>query len=263
MRRSIVGKFIACFILSLVCAGCITSFDGTIIPSSTSTLKTEFSPSTYKASNGVTLMVRTYYPELEARKFPLIVYLHGAGQNGSDNEQQLDDSVGCLYAFSHDRDDYKAVILVPQCPAGVYWRDEGPLEALIELIETTAQHELIDEDRIYITGFSMGGDASWKIALAKPNMPTTIIPVCGGPLVSMEPDIPDVPDEMTSLNIWAFNNFDDGVVRPTYSKRIMSKIWESDPKETHNFTEFVSGGHNPKQVYRNRDVLIWMMSTKR
>ena len=251
-----------CTVLVLFCTGCITTGD-VIIPSGSNTLKKEFVVGKFESSTGITLMTRTYYPKSSMSKFPLIVYLHGAGQNGSDNERQLDESVGCLYAFSHDRDDYKSIILAPQCPAGVFWRDDAILGALQELISKTAQNDLVDNERVYITGFSMGGDASWKLALADPSIAATIIPVCGGPLASMEPDIPDVPVEMSSMNIWAFNNFDDGVVCPTYVKRIMSELWDSEPNDFINFTMFVSGGHNPKYVYQNRDVLIWMMSTKR
>ena len=257
-------KTIPMFLLILSsCIGCV-SFDGSVIPATSMRLKEEFSPAVYEAPNGVSLATRTYYPSMDSpRKFPLIVYLHGAGQNGSDNEKQLDDGVGCLYSFTADRDDYKSVILAPQCPANVYWRDEDILEALKSLIEHYAEHPYIDEDRVLITGFSMGGDASWKLALAYPTLMTTIVPVCGGPLASMEPDIPDVPSEMVDLNIWAFNNFDDGVVRPAYSKRIFGQLWSISDGENLNFTERVSGGHNAKYVYQDRDVLIWMLSTRR
>lgn len=249
--------------VAVVVCGC-TTFNGSVIPTDAQTLKSKFIKGEFKASNGVVMQVRTYLPEMTTpRKFPLLVYLHGAGQNGDDNTSQLDDSVGCLYSFTFDREEYKAVIVVPQCPAGVYWRNEEMLEALKELVEYYVDNPAIDEDRIYITGFSMGGDASWKLALAYPDLMSTIVPVCGGPLASMEPDIPDVPDEMADLNIWAFNNFNDGVVRPNYSKRIFAKLWDLSDGDHLNFTEYLEGSHNAKQVYKDRNILIWMLSTKR
>ena len=249
---------------SLVVVGCI-SFTGSVSPASSNVLKKKFSESMYTAPNGVKMMVRAFTPDISSpRKLPMIVYLHGAGQNGTDNESQLDDAVGCLYSFTHDRDDYKAVIVAPQCPIGVYWRNNEMLEALKCFIQKQAENPYIDESRIIVTGFSMGGDATWKIGLNYPTLATTLVPVCGGPLASMEPDIPNVPSAMVDLNIWAFNNFDDGVVRPNFSKRVFAQLWAIDSESDYlNFTENISGGHDAKCVYTNRDILIWMLSTRR
>ena len=244
------------------CAG--MNIDGRIYPSSKSTLEDEFRGFRYTAPNGVELMAREYIPELGQRKVPLIVYLHGAGQNGNDNESQLDDSVGCIHAFMQGRDDYKAVILAPQCPVGVYWRDPDVLDALKSLIEKIVDGSpFIDDNRICVTGFSMGGDASWKLGLAYPDLMTTLVPVCGGPLASMEPDIPDVPSEMADLNIWAFNNYNDGTVRPNYAKRVFAQLWGMSDGDHLNFTEYLEGGHSPKQVYSDRNVLIWIINASR
>ena len=255
---------LAVALLAALLSGC-TTFNGTVYPTSSAVLKTEFGQYAYEAQNGVTMQVRTFVPSIDAmKKIPLVVYLHGAGQNGSDNERQLDDAVGCLHSFSAERDDYKAAILVPQCPEGVYWRDPQMLEALVNLIEDFKEASpFVDEDRIYVTGFSMGGDATWKLALEDPTLMSTAMPVCGGPLASMEPDIPDIPDEMADINIWAFNNFDDGVVRPNYAKRIFAVLWNLSDGDHLNFTENVDGGHNAKSVYTNHNVLIWLFNTRR
>lgn len=255
---------IVIMLFSVLASGCITSFDGTIIPASSETLCNEMFESEYEAGNGVKMKLRTYVPnDAQANSLPLVVYLHGAGQNGDDNKKQLDDAVGCIYSFMKDRDDYKAVVVVPQCPIGVYWRNEKMLEALKDLIVFSATHPLVDKNRIYITGFSMGGDAAWKLALKWPELMTTIVPVCGGPMISMEPDLPKVPSNMANLNIWAFNNFDDGVVRPSYSKRIFGVLWNKNDSDRLNFTENISGGHSGENIYKNRDIWIWMMSTRK
>lgn len=259
-----IKTIVAALVICAFASGCITSFDGTIVPTSSEVLCHKMFESEYEASNGVKMMVRTYVPDdALPNSLPLVVYLHGAGQNGNDNKKQLDGAVGCIYSFMEGRDDYKAVVVVPQCPVGVYWRNDEMLEALKDLIEFYSEHPMVDSSRIYITGFSMGGDASWKLALNWPTLMTTIIPVCGGPMTSMEPDIPIVPSEMADLNIWAFNNFDDGVVRPSYAKRIFGVLWSENDSDRLNFTENITGGHNGDKVYKNRDVLIWMMSTRK
>ena len=266
MSRKLMSIFVVFF--AIVICGCSTvspEFGGDgISPSSRGKMKSDFVGWKFKADNGVELMVREYIPSWVPWKIPLVVYLHGAGQNGFDNESQLDDSVGSIHSFMQGRDDYKAVILAPQCPIGVYWRDEAVLEALKELISKVSEDTAcVDPDRICVTGFSMGGDATWQLALRWPELMTTIVPVCGGPLVSMESDVPNIPANMSDLNIWAFNNFDDGVVRPNYAKGIFGSLWSMDNGDHLNFTEYVEGGHSPKAVYSNRNILIWMMSVKR
>ena len=136
------------------------------------------------------------------------------------------------------------------------------LYAIKSLVERIIEiSPFIDENRICITGFSMGGDATWKLGLEYPELMTTLLPVCGGPLASMEPDIPDVPMEMADLNIWAFNNFNDGTVRPNYSKRIFAQLWTMSDGDHLNFTEHLEGGHSPKNVYSDRNILIWMLNS--
>ena len=253
-------------VVSMMSTGCITTFNGSVIPSSSETLKSEFSQFTYSGIGaGAQMRCRMYIPDIPAyAKVPLIVYLHGAGQNGNNNENQLDNAVGCLYSFTRERDEYKSVILVPQCPIGVYWRDDEMMENLADLITSTVERvPVIDPNRVYITGFSMGGDATWKLGLAHPEMMTTLVPVCGGPLENMEPDIPDVPDQMADLNIWAFNNFDDKAVRPSYSKRIFARLWEISDSDKLNFTMNMTGGHDGSSVYSNKNLLIWLLNTKK
>jgi len=243
-------------------SGCVT--EG-IVPAGRAELKERFSEGSFQSSGGVVLKARLFAPEVPAgAKVPLVVYLHGAGQNGDDNERQLDGGVGCLYSFQRGRPDYAAYLLAPQCPAGSFWRDPEVLETLEELVESAASWPGVDPDRVYVTGFSMGGDASWKLVLARPDLFAAAVPVCGGPLASMEPDVPDVPAGLSDVAVWAFNAFDDGVVRPAFSKRVFAELWSrGDPSERHNFTETVSGGHDAGPVYGDRDVWIWMMSASR
>ena len=129
------------------------------------------------------------------KKVPVVVWLHGAGQRGVDNSQQLDTGAGCLMSIiTENSGDYDAVFIAPQCPAGVFWRDESMLQSLMNLVNHVVEHvPIADSGRICIAGFSMGGDAAWKLALSNPRQLAAILPVCGGPLASMEPDIPDVP----------------------------------------------------------------------
>jgi len=217
---------------------------------------------TFIATNNVVMNYRYYCPN-STNKLPVVFYLHGAGQRGTDNSAQLDVGAGSLMAISMEKDEYNAIIIAPQCPNQYYWRDDNMLDALTEFINIMTLSPIVDTNRIYVTGYSMGGDASWKLALKCPNLLTTVMPICGGPLENMEPDRPIVKEETAKLNIWAFNNFDDMVVRPNYSKYMFSKIWSYNINDNLNFTENVEGGHDATAIYRNRKYMIWLLSTNK
>ena len=79
--------------------------------------------------------------ELGAKKVPVVMWMHGAGQNGADNTSQLDDGAGCIMSLvCEDSGDYDAVVVAPQCPAGVFWRDDDVLQSLHELVLYVIDH---------------------------------------------------------------------------------------------------------------------------
>ena len=160
---------------------------------------------------------------------------------------------------------YDSIVIAPQCPTNMYWRDEKALDALKDFIDYVIDTcPGADPWRIHMTGFSMGGDGTWKMALNNPETFASIVPVCGGPLASMEPDNPEIRYELCNVNIWAFNSFDDQLVGPAYAKKIMSQIWNWVPEDnSKNFTLFPHGGHSSEKAYSDRDVLIWMLSQSR
>lgn len=253
-----IVKIINSVILLSFCIGCFTY---TINPMSKHDMKLQMQSKTFIASNGISFVYREYCPCI-TRKLPIVFYLHGAGQRGNDNDAQLDVGTGSLMSIASEKDEYSSVVISPQCPLDHLWRDDVMLEALAEFISQKTQMSFIDKNRICITGYSMGGDATWKLAVKYPNIFTTAIPVCGGPLETMEPDRPQVNEATANLNIWAFNNLDDSIVRSNYSKYMFSKIWNYNINDKLNFTENIEGGHDPTAIYRNRKYMIWMLSVK-
>ena len=133
----------------------------------------KFSINTYVNDKGDTLRYRQLFPDSDTlRRFPLIIFLHGSGERGNDNEAQL--KWGVLnFATDENMIRYPAFIIAPQCPAGVSWsnfnRDRNstqmtllpsptkPMQLVIELIEKAKKTLRVDTNRIYITGLSMGG----------------------------------------------------------------------------------------------------------
>lgn len=112
-------------------------------------------------------------------RYPLLIWLHGAGQSGSDNEAQMG---GATRAFVEDSNQKErpCFILAPQCPdRAIGFRNEVAAN-LMTLIRSLTDDLPIDETRLYLTGSSMGGSGSWYLGTEHPGVFAAIVPLCGG-----------------------------------------------------------------------------------
>ncbi len=150
----------------------------------------DFAAETFTASDGTVLPYRLLAPStLEAgRRYPLVVQFHGSGGIGNDNLGQLENAAKA-WALPAIRARYPAFVLVPQFPARSAGYDDPAtpriahatlqLQAALELIETVVAQQPVARGRIYATGFSMGGSASWLALLARPNLFAAAVPMSG------------------------------------------------------------------------------------
>ena len=109
------------------------------------------------------------------KKFPLVLFLHGAGERGED----LD--VACRHGYrKHVREsgaEYPFIIVAPQCPNGKFWGCYT--ESLLAFLDDICATLATDTDRVYLTGFSMGGTGTWMLSMAAPERFAAIAPICG------------------------------------------------------------------------------------
>ena len=154
-------------------------------------------------------------------KYPLVIFLHGRGERGEDNEAQLKWGVR---GFTTQRimSTYKPIIIAPQCPDTTSWGgltydtppSRGPLTTpmrlLLALIEHTIETLPVDSDRIYITGLSMGGFGTFDALTRRPDLFAAAVPVCGGGDISLAPSIAHIP-------MWIYHGALDSVVSPELS----------------------------------------------
>jgi len=110
-------------------------------------------------------------PKEIIEKKALIVHLHGSGERGTDIEK-LKIHGPLKYLLSHDLEAY---VLAPQCPENEMWE----AESLHQLIQKIIVENNIDENRIYLTGLSMGGWGTWNLAFAHPETFAAVVPICG------------------------------------------------------------------------------------
>ena len=177
-------------------------------------------------SNGDTLSYRLLFPDSDTlRKYPLVIFLHGSGERGTDNEAQLKWGVQ-NFATDKNMVQHPAFVIAPQCPPSLSWSNakrkpnstamelqptpSKPMQLLIDLIKQTIAKMPVDTNRIYITGLSMGGFGTFDAVERYPNLFAAAVPVCGGGDVTKASLIAHVP-------MWIFHGAEDPAVNPANS----------------------------------------------
>jgi len=142
---------------------------------------TQFQPHTFRGGKDAELKYQLLTPAAAAQpgdeKFPLVLFLHGAGERGSDNQAQLKHGTG-NFATAALRQKYPCYVAAPQCRTGQWWNTQADL--LLELIADLQKQHRIDPQRIYVTGLSMGGFGTWELISRKPELFAAAAPICGG-----------------------------------------------------------------------------------
>jgi predicted peptidase len=176
----------------------------------------------YVNEEGDTLKYRLMISDYDTiSSYPLVVFLHGSGERGNDNEAQLKWGV-LSFAQPEIMAHYRPVVLAPQCPAGERWSaydfqnmnlKEEPtkqMELLKELIDQTIKNMPIDPGRVYITGLSMGGFGTFDAVARYPELFAAAVPVCGG-------GDPKQASKMLGVPMWIFHGAKDTTVDPKMS----------------------------------------------
>ncbi len=174
-------------------------------------LAEEFARETYE-KNGNILPYRVRTPDDTSRKAPVVLFLHGAGERGSDNTAQLKNAV--LTAFSSfESMFYDSYVIAPQCPmlqqwvntpfsTGNYSMEDVPesaaLSLVYQLVLEYAEMEEVDADCIYVIGISMGGYATWDLLMRHGDLFAAGVPICGA-------GDPDKADELSEIPIYTFH----------------------------------------------------------
>ena len=197
-------------------------------------------------------------------RFPLIIFLHGAGERGNDNEAQIKHIKDLVLDPIH-RGKYPCYVLAPQCPKGGWWANQEkdgsikkdptkPTQLLIELIEKIIKDFPIDETRIYITGVSMGGFGTWELMARFPNKFAAAVPVCGGGDEKTASQIKHIP-------LWAFHGAKDEVVAPRQSRSMIQAIQKAGGIP--GYTEYPDIEHASwVQAYQEPHLLPWLFRQK-
>jgi predicted peptidase len=199
------------------------------------------------------------YKKSDGKKWPLMLFLHGAGERGDDLDRVA--IHGPMSLVKHGTN-FPFIIVAPQCPAGQLWENE-PLLQLLDKI--TVSHN-VDTNRVYLTGLSMGGYGSWKLGLANPDRFAALAPICGG--ANMIDVILSSWDDahrkkMLKLPIWAFHGAKDDVVPVIESQRLVNSLKKMGHKKI-EFTIYPKAKHDSwKLTYADPKFYEWLLSQSR
>lgn len=224
-----------------------------------------FSYNTF-ANKGDTLRYRQLYPDADPlRKYPLVIFLHGSGERGNDNDAQLKWGVS-NFATDENMKMHPALVIAPQCPANMNWSNfsntknttalqlmptpSKPMELLIALIKQLTKTLPVDTNRIYITGLSMGGFGTYDAIARYPNLFAAAVPVCGGGDTSKASTIAKIP-------MWIFHGAEDAAVSPLYSLKMLDALTKAGAHP--GFTQYPEVGHfSWLAAYSDTMMLEWL-----
>jgi predicted peptidase len=223
-----------------------------------------------------TLLYRMLYPlNYKAdKKYPLILFLHGSGERGSDNEAQLKWG-GDLFLDSSNRVNFPAIVIFPQCPLSSSWVNiifketdslrfsfpadqppTKPMQLVIALINNMAQSGNVNSKQVYAGGLSMGGFGTFDILWRNPKLFAAAFPICG----AGNPD--KVELYASKFPIWVFHGGSDPVV-PVGNSRLMVNALQKNGAKV-KYTEYPGVGHDSwKNAFAEPGLLKWLFSNKK
>ena len=183
-------------------------------------------------------------------KWPLILFLHGMGERGNDLEKL---KVHGISKIVEQKRDFPFIAVSPQCPDTSFWTVE--MESLNALLDEIVKKYAVDENRIYLTGLSMGGYGAWNLATAYPDRFAAIAPICGGGDPKKAHLLKDIP-------IWVFHGAKDTTVPPERSEEMVNALKEAGGNV--KYTVYPEAGHDSwTETYNNPELYEWFLKHKR
>ena len=195
------------------------------------------------------LHLPTGYDKDKEKKWPLMLFLHGAGERGDNLEVVKKWGPPRIV---QNKKDFPFILISPQCPSGRYWN----IDHLKELLDQTIKNHNVDTQRIYLTGLSMGGYGSWALAAKHPKTFAAVAPICGG-------IDPESAEPLVDVPIWAFHGDADKVVPVSQSQAIVDAIKNKGGTKV-TLTIYEGVGHNSwTETYANPKLYEWFLQHRR
>lgn len=192
----------------------------------------------------------SYRPQESRKKLPLILQLHGAGERGKgEDDLALVDRHG--FAPIAKNGEHECIFVMPQCPKETFWA--ARVESIIKFIEQLKTEFNVDENRVYLTGLSMGGYGTWYTAMARPDLFAAIAPICGGGMAWNA--------KVLKMPVWVFHGADDPAVNVRNSDEMVEALKKAERDV--RYTRMDGIGHNVWDYAYNEELYNWLLSKGR
>ena len=221
-----------------------------------------------------TMPYRLYLPidYDSSQEYPLVVFLHGAGERGTDNQSQVQFNIGGLIDRTYD--DYPAILVAPQLPSGsTSWTAAYDLTP--DILKEVQESYSVDDGRVYLTGLSLGGYGTTQYAYNAPETYAAIAPLCGAINIP-----PSAGEPISETPTWLFHGGSDGVVNVSTSRNYFLDVTGSGSIEFNEtfyqhptavsepirYTQLQGYGHNIwNAIYSGSDTALydWMFAQRR
>lgn len=219
-----------------------------------------------------TLPYLFHAPAGNSEKYPLVIWLHGKGERGKNNQSQFQNGAEILLDSMQSNLAYQGYLVIPQCNSNTTWSyydknqprikmtDDAPRiqHTLMALIQDILQQERVDRQRIYLFGISMGGFGVWDLAMRYPDLFAAIVPICGGA-------DPTQAILLKNISVWAFHGDKDQVVNSRFTTEIMQELESLQSKQLDSRYSLLQGvGHNAwNYALKETGLLPWVFSKKK
>ena len=227
------------------------------LPSFAGEVKHGFVPMVHKGEGGDSKYV-LFVPHgyTGDKEFPLILFLHGAGERGDDGQLPVMQGIanGGI-KFKDGEKKFPFFVIFPQCKKNSNWKADGPdgMRALAILAEVQKAYK-IDDKRLYLTGLSMGGFGTWHTAFLHPNKFAAIAPICGG-------GDPKAAESIKHIPCWCFCGDKDNPKLLQGCRDMVEALKKAGGNP--RYTEFPFVGHNSwDPAYVTPELYSWFLSHK-
>ena len=226
----------------------------------------DFVAKSFQSSGGQRMPYRLFIPpKYESRqRYPLVLWLHGGAGRGSDNLSQISggNTTGShVWTLPEHQSKNPCFVFAPQCPVEQEWATVSRTQATeqlhlaLEILKLLRNTFSIDDQRLYVTGQSLGGFGTWSAITIWPNLFAAAIPVCGGGDESQASKLVNTP-------IWAFHGEKDDAVSVERSRTMVAAIKRAGGKP--RYTEYKNAGHVIwESVFHESELLPWVFSQRR